>query len=393
MHSKHILGAFMSKPTNILATSNTLYFSLDRNPVSAEEQERFDADLRSFGIDRCYWAAMNGLISTRSPNVRPIALRLHRGGRVVGLAHLTECRRNAHTLVPGFLGRLGNLLPTPMFCWNRGDPGVDLLGSPGFVAEGEARDDFYRAAISFLCRRYRFGVVMEGAKEPPGGPCVSVPHADWGYYDARGEHALEAIFADRKNLRRKVSKFKNKGGCIEIVERALCLEDRKAVSNCLATTTANALSLAPFQENYPNLVRWTAESGAPGILHILARFGGRVAGYHTFLQSGKFLICLSGAFDRNLSSAYHAYENILLEAMGLAERRGLAGICFGPVLNLSKASLMGRFERFELRFYSRSGLTRRALTMILPRTLLNPDRISDYIGIEAKRATPPTFAG
>jgi hypothetical protein len=282
-----------------------------------------------------------------------------------------ECRRTNRCLFPGAIGRALDLLPMPAYYWTRGDAAVDLLGSSGFVAPGEDRGSFYREAIAFLNARYMSGIVLDERDCRPGGECYETVMMDWGRYRV-GAGATDALLERHGNLRRKIAKYRNKGGVIERVEGALQPDDAARVLHCLQQSAGAAPLRAPFQDNYLNMVRWAATSGTSGIVHLLARLDGTIVGYHSYLESGRRLQCLSGGFDRTRSSNYHAYENILLETMRYAEARGLREVAFGPVGNPSKAALMTESAPFVARFYSRHRWLRRAMGVIIPRSALRP---------------------
>ena len=361
-------------------------FTLSGDPITPEEQPNFANDLHRLGLDERCWHAMNGLLTTRSRSDTPMVLRGYRAGRLVGVAHFLECRRTGQCLFPGRVGQLLDLVPTPMYCWTRGDATVDLLSSPGFVASGEDRSGFYRAAVAFLNSRYLCGSVIDPRDEPAVAECYETVFMDWGHYTVeRG--GVERLVAAHKNLKRKENKFRNKGGIVEVVEGKLTPTDRDAALECIGHSAGMALVRAPFQENYANMVRWAAESDAPGIIHILARLDGRVVGYHTFLRTGVRLQCLSGGFDRSRATTFHAYENILLASMRWAESEGLAAVAFGPTSNPSKAALMPGFERFVIRFYSRYSLVRRLFGALVPRSPLRKENLASCTNLLPKVAT------
>jgi hypothetical protein len=354
-----------------MQTLQPMRFELNRNPLTAGEQHALHADTCAHGLDEAYWGAMDGLLTTGSRSDTPLVLRARRGGQLVGAAHLLECRRINQCLFPGALGRALDSVPMPSYYWARGDAAVDLLGNAGFVADGEDRDAFYREAVAFLNSRYLSGTVMDERDSRPAAECYETAMMDWGRCDVRPGSA-DALLASHGNLRRKIAKFRNKRGSIELVEGALAPAVTARVMYCLEQSAAAAPLRTPFQENYANMVRWASASGAPGIVHFLARVDDAIVGYHSYLRSGVRLHCLSGGFDRSRQSNYHAYENILLETMRYAEEKGLRHVAFGPVTNPSKAALMPVSAPFVLRFYSRFRVLRRAMSLIIPRSALRP---------------------
>lgn len=362
-------------------------FALGGHPLSPDEQRVLDADLRRQGLDERYWSAMNGLLTTGSRSDTPLVLRGYRGDHLKGVAHLVECRRTSQCFFPGTLGRLLDLVPMPMYYWTRGDAAVDLLGSPGFVAEGEDRSAFLDAALAFLNRRYLLGCVVQEKDGRTRHGCHETAFMDWGRYEVR-PGGCEALLDAHKHLRRKQARFRNKGGRLDVVTGALDPADRDAVLHCLRQSAGFALVRAPFQENYASMVRWAAESGSDGVVHVIARLEGRLVGYHTFLHTGQSLQCLSGGFDRTRQTTYHAYENILLEAMRYAEAHRLARVSFGPVGNPSKAAVMPSFGQFVVRLHSRFAFVRRMFALLIPHTAIRPETFAAYSGLASRREGP-----
>jgi hypothetical protein len=353
----------------------TFMFDLGRAPVTRPEEETLRAATAREGLDARYWAAMNGLVSTSSRSDTPLVLRAFRGGQLAGIAHVLECRRTNRCLFPR-LGRALDAVPTPTYYWTRGDAAVDLLGSPGIVADAEDAETFYRDAIAFLNTRYVSGIVLEQPSRRRAAACYETVMMDWGRYRVVPE-GTDALLRQHKNLRRKTSAFRNKGGAIEIVHGALGPADCGRVLHCLAQSATNGALRAPFQENYPNMVHWASASGADGIVHIVARLDDVLVGYHSYLHSGMRLLCLSGGFDRTRHSTYHAYENILLDTMRFAEANGVGEVSFGPVGNPTKAALMPESVPFVARFYSRFAALRQAMSLLVPRSALRAAAFAD----------------
>lgn len=371
-----------------MPSQHSLRFTLTPDPVSPGEQRVLERDTAAHGLDDRFWRATNGLLTVRSRSDTPLVLRAYRGPRLAGVAHVLECRRTSQCFFPGRFGRLLDTLPMPIYLWTRGDPAVDLLGSPGLLAAGEDREAFYRDAVGFLNQRYVLGAVMEERGGAAADDCCETGVMDWGHYTVR-PGGVEELLDAHKHLRRKMNRFRNKGGTLQVLTGALDAPDRDAVLHCLRHSASLGLVRTPYQENYANMVHWAAASGAPGIIHILARLDGVIVGYHAFLHTGGSLQCLSGGFDRGRHSTYHAYENILIEAMSYAEAGGIRRVSFGPVGNPSKAAVMPEFGRFVLRFYSRFSTILRVLALVVPRSALRPEVFAPCSGLEARSGALP----
>jgi hypothetical protein len=113
----------------------------------------------------------------------------------------------------------------------------------------------------------------------------------------------------------------------------------------LATYTVPRPIDPPFAELYPDLVRAQWRLPSRRLLHLVARIDGTPVGYHTWWHHGSTLSLLSGAFGRRLGGNAHAYENVLLASLDLADRLGCRTADFGPTINATKRSLLGSRAR------------------------------------------------
>lgn len=365
-------------------------FTMDRRPLDDAERAVFGPDLERLGYDDRLLQVLDGLVSTGTADDIPHVLRGYRGERLVFAAHPIVCRRTMRTFFPNRLGRLLDAVPMPTVAWTRHDPGVDLCGSPGFVADGEDRDLLVAAAVRDLERRVAGVVVLEETSSPRHGECVAFDMVDTGRH-AAAAGAVDALFERHGSLRRKVAKYRNKGGTIEVVPGPLPEDLRAVVLHCIRCAQSGGLLHAPYQSNYEPMVEWATRGLLPGLVHIIARLDGAAVGYHAFAESGRHLVCLSGGFDRTRHTTYHAYENVLLEAMRYAHERGLSHVHFGPVSNPSKAAVMTEAAALSVRFYSRWSPMRSLIAFILPRSAIRGEALAPYRGL-ASAARPESAA-
>ena len=354
-----------------------LEFDLSRAPLAPEEQARFDADLDRLGLNATLWDVLGATMATESTFSRPLMVRAHRSADLVGAALVVECRRLARCVTRNAaLERTLDALNPPSFMWLRVGAGIDQYANPGFVAAGLDRATFVRGALEALMRRYRFGCVFDDPSTPLGVPTADVAFPDFGRIEpVAGER--ENLLAASKQLRKKVRKFENKGGRIRVVEGPMPDAEAAVVAGWLASLDPEVR--VTFQDLYPAMV--AAANRLPHTLHVLAYLDEAFVGYHSFLASGERLVCLSGIFDPDRSSNYHAYENVILDTVQHAADRGFARIDFGPVLNPTKAKLMTRFEPSALRYVSRLPPFRLAMRTAVARSRIGPDKLRAYIGL------------
>ena len=361
-------------------------FTLTREPVNPVEQACFADDLARLGLDEIAWLVLNGTTMTSTPTSIPKVLRGYRAGRLAGVAVVMECRAVGQSLfAQSRMAKLIDALALPIPIWLRQGALTDAGANPGFVAAGVERSDFVAEAARFLRRTYLLGGILEGIDERTAGEYAAFPFCAYGVVEVEGKQSVDELYADSKNLRRKVNKFRNKGGEIELIRGALAPELSDTVIRCM--NSVKAVLISPFQDNYNNMVLRASSHASERIVHFIARLQGECVGYHSFAQSGKSLHCLSGAFDRTRHSTYHAYENLILANINYCLEQGLHSIHYGMVVNETKAKMMSRFipieQRYFVRFSALNVLARKFLSM----TRLTSPEITAYATLAADAPT------
>lgn len=369
-----------------------LKFTLTRDPVTAVEQAAFTDDLAQWGLDGRVWQVWNMLLQTGSRHVRPKVVRGYAAdGRLAGIALIEHCGHTGKSL---FANRLLAFMvdhPSfPIFYWERTGLLTDGHSNPGFVAAGLDRHEFFLQAVTFLQKKYMQGCVVDFADADGGKNYVATPFARAGWIDLRGVQTADELYANSKNLRRKIRKFANKGGVIEIVRGPAAPEVQTAALTCMRSNPLTLL--AAFQDNYENMIQASLVTPNPDIVHFVARLEGEIVGYHTFAIVGQRLICLSGAFDRTRHTTFHAYENVLLTSIEFALAEGLTGIETGPIVNATKDKMVPGQRPTEIRFYTRWTPMRLMLPTMLRQSRLRPQAMTALVGQEPPESveTPVT---
>jgi Acetyltransferase (GNAT) domain len=357
-----------------------LTFDSSHEPLNALEQAHFQLDLVRLGLDGTTWDILNGSIATMTANSRPKILRAYADNRLVGVAYFVECRRIYQSLLPQVgLGKLLDSIPIPMFFWVRYGNLVDAITNPGFVADGIDREYFIQRAIDHLKTQYLYGGVLDiAATGQSRAGSVIFPFCDAGIIEIQNEQCLDRYYQQHKNLRRKVNKFNNKNGRIEILTGPM--PDAIAHRAADILDSLDPLILAPFQDNYTAMALRACQDAKT--VHILAWIDDQMVGYQSFAISGQILHCLSGAFDRTLKRTYHAYENIILASIDYAIAQQLQRIEYGPILNPTKVSMMSDYRPCEQQYYSRFNVLRQVFKFLIPRTRLAPTILGPYAGLE-----------
>jgi hypothetical protein len=362
------------------AATATWEFTLTHDAVTPDEQQLFASDLARLGLDEIAWLVLNGTLSVATVGSVPKALRGYCNGKLVGVAYIIEGRHYGQSLFAHTVwAKLLDWLALPICIWLRFGVLTDGAANPGFVAQGIARPEFVARALTFLRQRYLLGGVVEGVGELSAGSFAAFPFCDYGMIDLHNIAHAEELFPDSKNLKRKLNKFRNKGGEIRIIEGALSPVLRDAAISCL--NSIQAVLVSPFQDNYNNMVLCAAAHSTPRILHFVATLEEECVGYHTFAHCGNSLYCLSGAFDRTRHTNYHAYENLIMATIHHALEHGLHNIHYGMVVNETKAKMMSRFAPIQQRYFARFALFNSLVHRVISRSQLASPTIAAYANL------------
>jgi hypothetical protein len=101
------------------------------------------------------------------------------------------------------------------------------------------------------------------------------------------------------------------------------------------------------------------------VVHFVCRTSTDFLGYHSFMDFGSHLRCLNGAFNRELKTTHHAYENMILKVVEYSEEKGIKRIHFGPVLNETKRRMMHEFKPTNIHFSSSNALLNSVFPLVL----------------------------
>jgi hypothetical protein len=365
----------------------TFSFTLTGETTRPDERDVLAGGLAASGLDATVWPVLDAMARTGTPNTTPKVLRAFLDGRLAGLAYILECRRIGRCFFDVPVASVIDMAPMPMFCWTRNGALIDSHANAGFVAAGLDPHAFYTAAIGYLTRRYLYGSVMDMAADPAAGPHASSALFDCGHCRLDEGASVDAFLDRSGSLRRKLNKFRNKGGTVEVLRGAMPPQVLAEAMGCYATLTP--LALLPFQDNYVAMSAATASLSSDRLVHVVCRLGGALAGYHSFVICGRTMHCLSGAFDRTRHSTFHAYEVLIVESLRVAIDHHVRQIDYGAVLNETKARMMDTFSRTELRIYSRFAAVRGAMRLVVGRSKVRPETFAAFTGLDVDTTLNP----
>lgn len=364
--------------------NNQLTFTLTLEPLTLDEQSYFEDDLTHLGLDATVWEILNNTLATSTAYTVPKLLRAYAANQLMGVALVLHCRQGMKAFFAEPLATIVDPVGIPQFVWNRSAVMVDQYSNPGFVVAGFDRNVFVEKALHYLQRRYLFGVLLCDKNSPPAGTFVRSSLMDYGIIRLDSAMVLDEVFARHKNLKRKLNKFRNKGGSVKTFRGALPKNLLEPILHCLRQAEVHSMGKTPFQDNYVNMSLQSFHSSNQNVVHFVAYLNDNIVGYHSFALSGQQLCCLSGGFDRTQTTTFHAYENLIVESIAFALEQNLSVINYGSIINDTKAKMMQDYVPTEVRFYSPLAPVRWLFPTIINNSFWSPALLEPYTNLATK---------
>jgi hypothetical protein len=169
----------------------------------------------------------------------------------------------------------------------------------------------------------------------------------------------------RRNLRAEHDRFAAAGGSIEVHQGPL---DAQGVLTaellaCLSKSAERSELTVPYNDVLVHPAAFAAQSQ----IILAARAGGRLAGFMSFLQSGRRLMQCHGGLDYDVSHEVLAYHNLIAAAIGLAIERGCEVLSMGPLNNETKRRAGTDFRPMVANLWNRNPVDRWAAARFFAR--------------------------
>ena len=354
--------------------------TLDDRMLSLEERGVFAGYLSRHGLDGAIWDVFECFTQVGSRRTKPRVLRAYDGDRLVAAAFMARCGAWSGAVFGNRMLQQGlDLVGIPAYIWIRVGFCAEVLANPGFVADGYDEDKVVGAMIAYL-RRHAYGTIIvdHAENERMHSTPMKYPYVRDGVIPLAGMRTAQDYVDQHRNIKRKVKAFTNKGGTIEVVRGALPETLFENLGRCMKATVARSVIHAPFQDSFVDVTARTCQCPSENLVHFIAWMNGDMLGYHTFVQTGRGLRMLHGAFDRERPTTHHSYENIIIDTVRFAIEHGLEAVYFGPVMNETKRRMMAQFGQSTLHFYSNTWIIRALFPLIFPHSRMQSKRLLAY---------------
>lgn len=258
------------------------------------------------------------------------------------------------------------LLRIPVYVWMRSGIGAELLANPGFVNDKFNSSKIYSRLMEFIKENFFLSFVLDLNTNMDLYPSTTkLPYPDEGIIDMEDVLSPDNYRKLHRNIKKKIKHYRNNGGFIDIIKGRLTDDDIRLVRHCVESTSKHSVFKLPYQENYPAMCMASASMEEKNVVHFICRTESDFLGYHSFIDFGTHMRCLNGAFNRELKTTHHAYENMIMKVVEYAGDNGIRKIYFGPVLNETKRRMMHEFQPTTLHFNSNNPIIRTVFPFIL----------------------------
>jgi len=324
------------------------------------EQAVFSDGLHKADVDEAVWNIYPCWFKGASRWTRPLVLRAFEKDQLVAAAILLECRRGGQSLFRSpFLYKPTNWMGTPVLIWLRAGFGPEVAANPGFFAADVDPQEIAAQLVDYLSRTSLALFITDLRKNAAyHTKARAFPYVDEGMIDVSGMKEVQEYIDEHRNIKRKIKSFTNKGGTIETHRSKIDEPTQQSLVKCCAATMNKSFVHTPFQDAFLDVIQHTLNCDSSSFVHLIAKMKGEIIGYHSFVETGPTLRMMHGAFNREMKTTYHAYDNLIIKATGHAIKQGLKKVYFGPIMNETKRRMMRESEPCFTYFYSRNPFIR-----------------------------------
>ncbi|MGC9341544.1 MAG: hypothetical protein ACP5E3_02495 [Bacteroidales bacterium] len=360
--------------------------NLSSDPLTAIEKTLFHDHLMELGLDDYIWVIYEKFLHSGSKYSKPLIIRLSKNDKLIACLFLIKCRDYGSSLSKlQTVKYMVRLFSIPVYIWMKAGIAAEICANPIFLNNKAVSDHNVGEILNHLRKKFLMLFIHDlvaNASLHPTSAVITYP--DEIIIDITGYNTLDDYLAVHRNLKKKLNKYKNIGGRVEIAKGKLDEHLAKKIKECVTSSGEKSVFKLPYQNDYPDMCKGSATIDNPNIIHFICRSDNEFYGYHSFIEFKDQIRCLNGAFNRNLSTTYHAYENMIYAVVAYAIEKKIQTVFFGPTLNETKKRMMNRFLPTQLYVSSSIPLFLKLLMPLLRRSRLNARELSEFKAISVK---------
>mgnify|MGYP001311028604 CR=1 FL=1 len=360
--------------------------NLSSDPLTTIEKCCFHDYLLELGLDDYIWVVYDKFLQLGSEYTRPLIIRVKKDNELFACMLLIECKDYGPTLSRlQIVKYVVRRLAIPVYIWMKAGVGAEICANPMFFNKNVGGENDPGEILNMLRKRFLLLFIHDLASNESLHPTsVVMPYTDESIIDTRGYTTIDDYLAEHHNLKKKLKDYQKIGGRIEVLEGIPDDQIVKKIKECVISTGEKSVFKLPYQCDYPDMCVGSATIDNRNIIHFLCLSDEEFYGYHSFIVFKNQIRCLNGAFNRNLVTTHHAYENMIYSVVAYAIERKIQIVYFGPTLNETKKRMMNRFLPTRLYVSSRVPFLLKLFMPVLKRSRLNASELLEFSGISLK---------
>jgi hypothetical protein len=352
-------------------------------PLTPAEKSVFSCHLLELGLDDNIWVIYEKFLKVRSAFSRPLIVRVKKDDETFACMFIIECKDYGPTLSRlKIVEYMARKLSIPVFLWMKAGIAAEICANPVFINKNAGSDNEIVKILDLLRKSFLLLIIHDLSGNASLHPAsVVMPYPDEGIIDITGYVTINDYQALHHNLKKKLNNYQKIGGRVDIVKGKLDDQIVMKIKECVISTSERSVFKLPYQDDYPDMCAGSATIDNRNIIHFLCRSDEEFYGYHSFIVFKNQIRCLNGAFNRNLATTHHSYENMIYRVVEYAIVNKIQTVYFGPTLNETKKRMMNRFIQTQLYFSSNMPLLLKLFTPVLKRSRLNAREMLEFSGI------------
>lgn len=360
--------------------------NLSSVPLTPIEKPMFNSHLNELGLDNNIWDIYEKFLQTTSVYTKPLIARVKRDSETVACMFLIECKSSGPSLSKSkILQYLVNKLPISAVIWMKAGIAAEICASPVFINKSVSNNHELGRILEIIRKKFFLLFIHDLANNASLHPTSTVmPYTDEGIIDTSGYSTIHDYRVKHRNLKKKLKSYQKVGGRIDVIKGRVDELLVKKIKECVISTGEKSVFKLPYQNDYPDMCAGSASIDNENIIHFLCRSKEEFYGYHSFIMFKNQIRCLNGAFNRNLFTTHHAYENMIYRVVEYSIENNIHTIYFGPVLNETKKRMMNSFIQTKLYVSSNFPFFLKLFGPLLRRSRLNAKDLLKFSGIDNK---------
>ena len=355
-------------------------------PLTTTEKSCFRDHLFELGLDNTIWVVYEKFLLITYEYSRPLIIRVRKDNEIFACIFLIECRDYGPSISRlKIIKYIARKLPIRAYIWMKAGIASEICANPVFINRNVGSDLEIGEILHLLRKKVLLLIIHDLAGNASLHPAsIVMPYTDEGIIDTRRYTTINDYLADHHNLKKKLKEYQKIGGRVDIIKGRLDEPVVKKIKECVISTGERSVFKLPYQNDYPDMCAGSATIDNPNVIHFLCRSDEEFYGYHSFIVFKNQIRCLNGAFNRNLATTYHAYENMIYSVVEYAVENEILTVYFGPTLNETKKRMMNNFFPTQLYISSKMPLLLKLFVPLLRRSRLNARELMEFSGIIMK---------